>query len=130
MVGRQPEIDARTPRITLDTRCRLEEVRLDERSPYRQAAAREESVGHGAAHEERVDAAEQVLDDVELAGHLGAAEHRNERPIRARQQRSEVIQLRSHQQTGARVRDMGYHPGGGGVRPVRRTKRVVDIQVR
>ena len=89
----------------------------------------EERVGHGAADEERVDLAEQVLDDLELVRDLGAAEDRDERPFGALERLAEVVDLGRHQEAGGRLLDVVDDALGRGVRAVRRSERVVDVDV-
>ncbi len=62
-----------------------DELVFDERLADRPALRLEERVGHGAADEQRIDLAEQVLDDLELVRDLGAAEDRDERTLRDRE---------------------------------------------
>ena len=62
----------------------------------------EERVGHRAADEERVDAAEQVLEHRDLVGDLGAAEHGHVRPLDVAEQLAEELDLlRSIRKPGA-----------------------------
>ena len=75
-------------------------------------------------------ALEQVLDDVELARHLGAAEDRRERSRGGAEQHSEMLQLGGHQESRPRVPHVGNHADGRRVGAVRRPERVVRVEVR
>ena len=57
-------------------------VALAQRVADRVALRGEEREAHAAADDERVDDVEQGVDHAELVGHLGAAEHGDERPLR------------------------------------------------
>ncbi len=59
------------------------------------ALGHEERVGHAAADHEGVDAVHEVLEDVDLAADLGAADDRRERPRRRLQELRQVADLRS-----------------------------------
>ena len=107
----------------------VEQIVLDQRLADRDAARLEEGVGHGAADAERVDLAEQVLDDVDLVGHLGAAEDRDERALGVVQRLAEIVDLLVHQQAGGGHRHVLDHALGGGVGAVRGAEGVVDVDV-
>ena len=98
MIDRQ--LEAQIPRLglLLDLPRGVQQVLFDERFPDRQAARLEERVGHRAADEERIHPRHEVLDDLELVGHLGAAEHGDERAIRALQNPAEILDFGRHQQ--------------------------------
>ena len=73
---------------------------------------------------------DQVLDHFELVRHLGAAEHRDERPLRMLETWPRYSHLRRHQQPGGRFLDVMHDAFGRRVRAVRRAERVVDVDVR
>ena len=102
---------------------------LDERLADRHAARLEERVGHRAADEQRVDARDQVLDDLELVRHLRAAEDRDERPVGMLEHAAEVLDFRRHQQPGGRLLDVMDDALGRRVRAMRRAEGVVDVDV-
>ena len=61
----------------------LDPVGLGEALADGLALGEQERVRHAAAEDQQVDLGEQVVDDLDLVGHLGAAEDRRERPVRA-----------------------------------------------
>jgi hypothetical protein len=82
VIDRELQPQAPVLRPALEVSRRVDEFVLDERLPDREAARLEEGVGHRAADQQGVDLAEQVLDHLELARHLRAAEDRHKRPLR------------------------------------------------
>ena len=86
-------------------------------------------VRHRAADQERVDPSEEVLDHLELARHLGAAEDRDEGTGRRFEQGAEMAQLGRHQQPGGRLGQMAHDAYGRRVRAMRRAESVVDVAV-
>ena len=88
----------------------------------------EERVGHGAADQHRVGDGEHVPDEADLVGDLEAAQDHDERPRRVAQQAPEDLDLLGHEQAGDR-RQVVRDALGGGVRPVRRAERVVDVDL-
>ena len=117
-------------RAAFDGACRVDQIRLDERPAHRQPARPEERIGHGAADEQRIDPRQQVLDDLQLAGHLRAAEQRRERPRGRGEQRPEVLQFPLQEQPRGRVGDVRHDARRRGVGAVGRAERVVDVDVR
>ena len=108
---------------------RLELVVLDERLADRQPPRLEERVGHRPADRQRVHLAEQVLDHLELVGHLRAAEDRHERPLGRAERLAEVLHFLLQQQAGGRLRQELRDRLDRGVRPVARSERVVHVHV-
>src|SRR5439155_768381 len=53
----------------------LDLVLFDQALARDQPLGAQEGIGHAAAHEERVDLGQQVLDDLDLVGDLGPAQH-------------------------------------------------------
>src|SRR6266581_2737477 len=51
---------------------------LEKRAPHTVPEGDEKGIGHAAADEDGVDAREQMLDEAELVGDLGAAQHGHE----------------------------------------------------
>ena len=100
VVDRQLELDAARRGVGFDAPRFVELVVFDERLADRHAARLEERVGHRAADEQAVDLAEQILDHLDLVGDLGAAEDRDERPLRRLERVAEILQLLLHQQPG------------------------------
>ena len=78
MIDRQLEPHLLGGRGLLDLARVVQLVVLDERLADRVAARLEERVGHRAADDQRVDAADHVLDHVDLVRHLCAAEDHDE----------------------------------------------------
>ena len=78
-VHRQPHRDAAGARPVEHAAGRLDAVPLEKRAAHVVAEGGEEREGHAAAHEEPVHLLQQVLDEGELVGHLGAAQHREQR---------------------------------------------------
>ena len=75
--------------------------------PVGEPLGAEERVGHAAADEQRVDARQQALDDLDLVRDLGPAQHGHERPLRRLEGHAEVAQLLLHEQAGHRRRRRG-----------------------
>ena len=72
---------------------------------------------------------QQGLDQVDLAGDLGAAQHRDERPLRMIERLAEVLELLFHQEAGDRRLEQVRHRLGAGVGPVGRAEGVVDVEI-
>ena len=125
----QHELDA-APRCVGEHLARhLDAVVLDERAPHRLSLRLEEREHHRAADEQPVDLPEQRGDHVDLAGDLGAAEDRDERPLRAIERLPQVLELLLHQEPGHRRLEQVRHALGRGVGAVRRAERVVHVHV-
>ena len=106
----------------------LDPVVLDQRGPDFEAHRLEEGARHGAADQDRVDLREQGLDEVDLAGDLGAAQHRHERTLRVGERLAEVRELLLHQEARHRrleqARDrLPCWRGRGGPSRTRRSRR-------
>ena len=129
MVARQIEPHAVVVRRPLDAADGVGEGVLDQRSAHRAPARLQERVGHGAADEEGVEAGQEVIDDLELARDLGAAEDADERPRGRGEERPEMLELVHHQQPGRGVGNAARHADGRGVGPVRGPEGVVDVGV-
>ena len=90
----------------------------------------QEGEHHGAADQEAIDLRKQVLDDVDLAGDLRSAEHRDEGALRRFEGAAEIGEFLLHQEAGdARLQEVG-HPFGRGVGAVRAAEGVVHVEVR
>ncbi len=90
----------------LDVTRRVELFGFDERLADGQIPRLEERVRHRAADEQRVDARDQVLDDLELVRNLRAAENRDKRTVRILEHAAEILDLLRHQQAGSRLGDV------------------------
>ena len=123
------ERDAALVRVGDDRPRRLELVVLDERPADRDALRLEERVRHRAADEQRVDLAEQVLDDLDLVRDLRAAEDGDERALGRAERVAEILQFLLHQQPGRRLRQELRDALDRRVRAVRRAERVVHVDV-
>ena len=85
-------------------------------------------LGHLAADEDDVGALGEAPEDADLVLDLGAADDRDERPPGTPEQLPELLELALEQEAGVgrkQVRD----PLGRGVRTMRRSERVVHVQV-
>jgi hypothetical protein len=79
----------------------------------------EEGVGHRAADDERVDLAEQRLDDGDLVAHLGAAEHGDVGALGAVDEAAQGVELLAQEKArGAEAHELrqGVDRGVGAVR--------------
>jgi hypothetical protein len=104
--------------------------RLRRASGPRECRARlQERVGHRAADQQRVDFAEQVLDDFEFVRHLGAAENGDKRAIRIVERLAEIFHFVGHEKAGDRIRHVMHDAFGGRMRAMRRAERVVHIHI-
>ena len=97
-------------------------------SPIGWPWAAEEREAHAAADDERVDDAEQRLDDAELVADLGAAEHGDERAPRVLAQAEQHLDLLGQQAAGRR-RQRARRPDDRRVGAVGGAERVVDVGV-
>ena len=102
---------------------------LDERLADRVATRLEERVGHRAADDQRIDAADHVLDHVDLVRHLRAAEDDDEGTVRLLERVAEIFQFALHQQTGRRTLHEVRDALDRCVRAMRGTERVVHVAV-
>ena len=107
----------------------VELVVFDERLADRDAARLEEGVRHRAADDQPIDFSEQVLDHLDLVRHLGAAEDRDERALGRFERVPEILQFLFHQQPGRRARQRLRDRFNRRVRPMRRAKRIVHVQI-
>ena len=117
-------------RGALDQRLRhVHAIGLDERLARLQSHRLVERARHRAADQQAIDLREQLLDHVDLAGDLGAAEYRDERARRLLERAAEPLELALHQQAGdGGVQERG-DAGRGRVRAVRGAERVVHVEV-
>ncbi len=77
---------------------------------------------------EHVDLGQEVVDDLDLVGDLGAAEDGRERPLGCLEQLREHLDLALHQQPGVGRQELG-DADGRGVRAMGRAEGVVDVDV-
>ena len=89
----------------------------------------EEREAHRAADQDAVGELEEALDDGDLVGHLGAAEHRDERPRGVGEDARRGRDLALEQEARRRVRDVVGDALGRGVRAVGGAEGVVDVDV-
>ena len=87
-----------------------------------------EGIGHAAADDDGVSLLQQVVDDVDLVGDLGAAQHRHEGALGVVQGLAHDAQLLVDQQAGVSGQVSG-HAGGGGVGTVHGAEGVGDEDV-
>ena len=88
-----------------------------------------EGVGHAADDDQRVDLVEQVVDDVDLAGDLGAADDGDEGLFGRFESLAEVGDFLFHQQAGDGGLEEVRDALGGGVGAVRGAEGVVDVDL-
>ncbi|MPM50421.1 hypothetical protein SDC9_97160 [bioreactor metagenome] len=103
--------------------------KVDERRTHLVALGREEGVRHAAADDQRIHLAQQIVDDVQLIGHLGAAQNGDKRAHGAVDGIAKELDLLAHQVTHRSGFDIIGHTDSRAVGTVRRAKRVVDIHV-
>ena len=77
----------------------------------------------------RVDPLEQRVEHLDLVGDLGAAEHRDVRPVDVAEQPRQEVDLLGHHEAGALLGDELDHARGRRVGAVRGAERVVDVDV-
>jgi uncharacterized tellurite resistance protein B-like protein len=129
-IARQLESHASYLRAGVDLTRRVEQVVLDQRLSDGQVARLEKRVCHRAADEQGVDARQEVLDHLELVRHLRAAEDRGERMVRPLEHAAEMLEFGGHQQPSRGFLHVSDDPLRRRVRPVRRSERVVHVDVR
>ena len=121
---------SRRPRPCSSARARqLDALLLDQRVAGRLALRAEEAEAHRAADQQRVGRVEEAVDQRDLVGHLGAAEHHHERPLGRLDDRAQRGHLALEQQAGHRRAQVLGHAGGGGVRAVGGAEGVVHVGV-
>ena len=130
VIDGQLEPDAARLRARDDSARAVQPIVLDQRLADRQLLRLEERVGHRAADEQRVDLAQQVLDDLDLVRDLRAAEDRDERAVGLLHRVAEVLQLLLHQEAGRAFADGADDAVHRRVRAVGRAERVVHVEVR
>ncbi len=109
-------------------RAVVDQIGFDQRLADLFALREQKSIGHGAADDQHVDFLQQVAEQVELGGNLGAADDGRERTRRLVEHLLEGFQLRL--QRSSRIsRQQMRQPFGRGVRAVRHREGVVDENV-
>ena len=88
-----------------------------------------EGVGHAAADDDGVGDVQQVVDDADLGGHLGAAQDSHQGALGVGQGAAHDLQLLLDQEAG-HGGQIGGHAGGGGVGTVDRAEGVGHIDLR
>ena len=104
-------------------------VGLNQRLAGALAQRVEKGVRHAAADQQRVGLVQQVVDHVDLAGDLGAADDGDEGPVRLGEHLAQEVQFFFHQQAGGRLCNEVGDALGGGVGAVRAAEGVVDVEV-
>jgi hypothetical protein len=128
-IGGQVDGDLLLHRTAQEVARVREPILLDLALAERLALRVEERVRHRAADDDRVDALEQRVEDLDLVRDLRAAEHGDVRPVDLAEQARQEVDLLGHHEAGALVGDELHHAGGRGVGAVRRAERVVDVDV-
>ncbi len=104
-------------------------VEFDERLADVLSARLQEGVGHAATDDNGVDLFEQVVDDLDLVGDLGATDDGDEGLVRLHQRFAHVGELFFHQQPSCGLLDEVGDAFGGSVGAVRGAEGVVDIDI-
>ena len=89
----------------------------------------QEGVGHAAAEHQDVDPRDQIAEQLELGRHLGAADQRDERPLRVVERAGQRLDLGLHQAARRRRQTLGQ-AGDRGMRAMRGRERIVDVERR
>ena len=119
-VARQEHLDLAILRLGEERARQRQLVLLDARLADVRAAGLEKGVGHGAANEEGVDAADQVLEHADLVGDLGATDDGEVGPLDIAEELAEELHLLlQHQEAGALFLDVLDHPRRRRVRAMR-----------
>src|ERR1022692_353229 len=90
----------------------------------------QESVGHAAADNERIDLVHQVPDHADFVANLGAAEDRHKRRLGMLQRVAQIPQLFLHKQASRRLRHELRNTHSGCLPPMRRAERIIHVEVR
>ena len=111
----------------------VEPVGLDQAVAHRAAVRRDERERHGTADQQRVDTLDEGADRPELVRDLGPTEHGDVRARGLEEQARERLDLALEQPPGGGgppllLEHLGER-GHGGVGPVHRAERVVDVVV-
>ena len=104
------------------------QVFLGERLADLDALRMQERIGHAAADHQRVDLGDEILQQVDLGGNLGAADDPDHGLGGGIQCLGQRVELGLHGASGI-GRQFVTEAFGGSVRPVRRRERVVDPDV-
>ena len=107
----------------------LDALLLDQRVAGRDALRAEEAEAHRAADQERVGGVEEAVDQRDLVGDLGAAEHHHERPLGRLDDRAQRRHLALEQQARHGRAQVLRHPDRRRVRAVRGAEGVVHVGV-
>ena len=110
-------------------RGQLDTVGLHERCAGLQVHRLEKGAGHGTPDQDTVHLRKEGLDDVDLSGHLGAAQNGNEGALGLGDGFPQVVEFLFHEEAGHRWFEEGRHAGRGRMGPVCRPESVVHIQV-
>ena len=104
------------------------EIRLGERFSDGNALRQQEGVRHAATDDQHVDLLDQVLQEIELGRHLGAADDGGHRTLGGFERLGKRIELRLHAAPGI-GRELVAEPLGRGMRPMCRRERVVHPEI-
>jgi hypothetical protein len=129
VVDGEEEVDAARLRLLEDGAREVELVLLHLRLADRDALCLQERVRHRAADADRVGLRDEVLEHLDLVGHLGAAQDRDERLRRVREGLPEVLDLLLDEEAGRLLFHEPRHAGRRRVRAVRRAERVIHPHV-
>jgi len=123
-VDRQQELDALLLGLLHHFPAIVDLLGVEEALADAAALGGEEGIGHAAADDEGVDLVEQVVDDVQLVGDLGAAEDCHKRALGIGQGLAHDADFLLDEEA-ADGGEIVRHAGGGGMRAVRGAKGVV-----
>ena len=124
-VGGQQKLARRLFRLLQGLRSYSQALVVDLRRSDVRTLSLQEREAHGPADEQGVGQVEEPVDDLDLVGDLGAAQHHHERALGRGEQTVERDQFLLH----LKARHAGQRPGQtgrGGMSPVRGAEGVVD----
>ena len=125
-VDRQEDLHAEVPCALHDVAHGRHEILFEERVAYGEALRPEERECHASAHQDAVDALEEMPDDGKLVGNLRTAKDDRVRPLRIVEDPGETRELGLHQ----RARGTGHQSGNVRHRrllPVHDPEAVTDV---
>ena len=128
-IGRQVNRHLLLDGLAQEVTCVRQLVGLDLARADLLAHRLEEGVRHRATDHDRVDLLEQGIEYFDLVGDLRAAEHGDVRTIDLAEQARQELDLLCHHEARTFFGDELHHARGRGMRAMRGTERVVDVDV-
>ena len=133
VIARQKDLAALGLCLREDLLRELDAIRLDQAVAGRNALRAEERVRHRTADDQSIDLRHQVLDGHDLVRDFRAAEDREERLLRRRNARDEILELRAQQESAHALLALRAHRHRQRVhrrvRAMARAERIVDVDV-